>query len=169
MKKFVVTLAIISFIGTSMTAVYAQSDSQIDKAHQGGYHHKHHKCMGMEKKLNLTKEQSAQAKALREQSRAKIKPLFAQLKTEKQKLRDLKKSNASQKDIQAQIEKIKQTRGQIKNIHKQNMAAFEQILTADQKVKFEKMKKEGRERMKNRMKNGQDHWKKFHSEDSSSQ
>lgn len=67
------------------------------------------------KKLNLTAEQKAQAKQIREDGRAKIKPL---------------------------MEQMRETRRQVDAIRQENMQAFEKILTAEQKAQFEQIKAE---------------------------
>lgn len=78
---------------------------------------KHHENMEnkLADELKLTKEQRSKAKELRQNSRKKIKPLMDQMK-----------------DIREKIDTIR----------KDNMAAFEKLLTPEQKAQFEKIKAE---------------------------
>lgn len=100
--------------------------------------------------LNLTPEQAQKAKEMRERSKSKIMPIVESLKTERQKLRQLKESNASQEEIKAQKDKVIALRKQAQQIREQNMKEFETILTPDQKVKFAKFKEERKVMMKNK-------------------
>lgn len=69
----------------------------------------------LSKELNLTDEQKAQAKKIREEGKEKIKPL---------------------------MKEMKELREKIDEARKENMKEFENILTAEQKAQFEKIKAE---------------------------
>lgn len=143
MKKLFVMLAIASFAVANFSAAsFAQDDNA--KAD----HHKDHnkECFKKRhekfvKKLNLTQEQQDQIKSTREQSRAEMKPLFEQLRSEWHNYKKLSQSNATPEALKQQKEKIHQLRDQIREIHKKNFEKFESILTPEQKAKFEQMKK----------------------------
>lgn len=65
--------------------------------------------------LGLSDEQKAQAEKLRTDSREKMKPLF---------------------------EQMKELRAKMDELRKENMAAFEELLTPEQKNRFDQMKKD---------------------------
>ncbi len=103
-----------------------------------------------EKRLNLTDEQKALAKAQREASREKIKPIIDEIKAKKAEIEAVQKTKLMQRDIDARVEElqgeIKELRKQAHEIRKENMKAFEATLTDDQKKELKKMKEEGRKR-----------------------
>lgn len=78
---------------------------------------KHHEKMEnkLADDLKLTDEQRAQAKEMRQEARKKIKPLMKEMKGIRQKM---------------------------DKIRKENMEAFEKILTPEQKAQFDKIKAE---------------------------
>jgi len=95
-----------------------------------------------EQRLNLTEDQKTKIKAIREQSREKIKPLFESMKVERAKLHQLKESGASQKEIDAQKTKLKMIREKIKEEQKANFEKVQSILTPDQQKEFNKIHEE---------------------------
>lgn len=107
--------------------------------------------------LNLTPEQHQKAKAMRECSKCKIMPLIEQMKAEKAKFEQLKEQKASQKDIAAQKAKLKELHKQMQQIREANMNQFETILTAEQKVKFEKFREERKAERKNKFEGKREH------------
>jgi len=96
----------------------------------------------IQKRLKLTEEQKAQMKTLHESAKVQIKPLFDQLRSEHEKMMQLRKSNASTDAIQAQREKIKALRDQIKSIRMSQKSKIDAILTPTQKEEFKKMHEE---------------------------
>ncbi len=107
---------------------------------------KHH----FENRLNLTDEQKAQAKALREKSHENIKPIFEQikeLKLERDAVLRSKMSGQMQQEKITEIDaKIKDLKKQAHELKMKNMKEFEKILTKKQKKELKKMKKEGRKK-----------------------
>lgn len=103
-----------------------------------------------EKRLGLTEEQKEFAKAQREASIEKIKPIIEQIKNKKAEIEMIKLSKMAQQAIDervAQLEsEIKTLRKQAHEIRKENMKAFESILTDAQKKELHKMKAEGRKK-----------------------
>ena len=88
---------------------------------------KHHEKMAkkLAEDLNLTEEQQAKAKEMRQNAREKIKPL---------------------------IDERKAIREKMDSIRKENMKAFEELLTPEQKATFEKIKAERKARHDKMMK-----------------
>lgn len=104
-----------------------------------------------EKRLNLTDEQKAIAKAQREKSIEKIKPIIEQINNKKSEIEMTKMSRMAQQSIDekvAQLEnEIRTLRKQAHEIRKENMKAFEASLSEQQKKELQKMKEEGRKRI----------------------
>lgn len=106
-----------------------------------------------DKRLNLTAEQKEKMKAIHEESRIKIKPLFERLKTEKTKLNQLKASNAPAADIKNQKEKLHSIKAQLKEIRKADFEKIQSILTPEQQKEFNKMHEENKKNRMEHMKN----------------
>lgn len=102
----------------------------------------HHRMPGgrmmqrLSSRLNLTPDQQNRAKAIFQQSRDEMRAISPQLKQEHQAL-----SSAFKSDNEQQIDQILQKNAQVntqaKAIHAKTMAKFYQILTPDQKAKFD--------------------------------
>ena len=102
-----------------------------------------------EKRLNLTQEQKNIAKAQREKSIEKIKPLIEQINTKKEEMTKL--SSEKDAELYNKLEgEIRALRRQCHEIRKENMKAFEASLTDVQKKEMQKMKEEGRKRFEAR-------------------
>ncbi len=101
-----------------------------------------------EKRLNLTEEQKQIAKAQREASIEKIKPIMEQIKNKKSEIEMTKMSRMAQQAIDERVAElqgeIRELRKQAHEIRRENMKAFEATLTEDQKKELKKMKEEGR-------------------------
>jgi len=111
------------------------------------------KKLEFEKRLNLTEEQKAHIEKNRKKDHEKVKPLFEQLKTKHEKIKEVRSDDSLSKD--KKIKKIKKLKKEIReikskldNYRKQNMENFEKILTEEQKVEFAKIKAEQKEKMK---------------------
>ena len=90
-----------------------------------------------EKRLNLTQEQKDIAKAQREKSIEKIKPLIEQINTKKEEMTKL--SPEKDAELYNKLEgEIRALRRQCHEIRKENMKAFEASLTDVQKKKCKK-------------------------------
>lgn len=103
-----------------------------------------------EKKLGLTEDQKVQARVLREQAHAKMKPIMDQIRDKKQEAKMVKLSRMA---VQAQEEKLNEIDSEIKKLEKElhairksNMKQFESLLTFKQRRILKQMKKEGRQR-----------------------
>ena len=108
-----------------------------------------------EKRLNLTDKQKEKAEALHKAGFEKMKPIMEKTK-EKQKalkaLKDAKDEQSVQKAEQIKKE-IKALREEARELQKQNMKDFENILTKKQKKELDKMKEEGRKNFEKNIKN----------------
>ena len=127
MNKFILSALLTSTIMFSGTLKAAENDMtvpppahehvEMGKAFKGfdkDFHEKMAKKMATD--LNMTEEQQAQAKKIREDGRIKIKPLMDQMK-----------------DLREKIDTERRA----------NMEEFEKILTPEQKKKFDEMKEKG--------------------------
>lgn len=93
-------------------------------------------------RLNLTPEQKEKMKDFHQESKAKIEPIFAQIKVEKAKMKQLKESGASENEINIQMKKIHKLREDMKAIRKANFEQIQTILTPEQQKEFNKMHEE---------------------------
>jgi protein CpxP len=102
-----------------------------------------------EQKLNLTDAQKTQSKAIFQQARASSKPIFEQLKQNRQALNAAVKS-----DNTAQIQQLTATqgklRGELLNIHADARAQFYNLLTPAQKTQLDQMQQARHARMAQR-------------------
>lgn len=108
-----------------------------------------------EKRLKLTEEQKVQAKQIRMKGHEEMKPVMEKIKALKDEEDAVRRSRIAP---QMQEEKIKEIRGQMRELHKQarelrmkNMKEFESILTKKQLKELNKMKEEGRKRFEKRI------------------
>lgn len=110
-----------------------------------------------ETRLKLTDEQKQQAKEIRMKGHEEIKPIFEEMKTKKDELKELKaKQNPSlveQAKIRQLENEVKALKDRAKSIREANNNEFEKILTKKQQKELKKMKKEGEERFKEMKKN----------------
>ena len=103
--------------------------------------------------LNLTDEQRAKADKMREESRAKMKPVFTEMKSLNEqinKIYDNEKLSQEQKEKQVKplMEKISKLHTQADELRKADMQKFEALLTDEQKVKLEEFRKNHKPPMK---------------------
>jgi Spy/CpxP family protein refolding chaperone len=103
-----------------------------------------------EKKLKLTDEQKAQAKAIHEKGFEKIKPTMEKMKLKHEEIEAVKRSNLSPEvqaeKITALKKEIRELRHQARTVQMENMKEFEAILTDKQKKELKKIKEEGRKK-----------------------
>lgn len=151
MKRTLLALSIIAALGLNSLGAKAEPSKNFDSDFKNC---KTEFCKKVKaesdrisKELNLTETQKTQAKHLRESARSTIQPLFQQMRTERQKLRELRQSNASADTISIQKEKLKALHLQLQTLRKDHMQKFEAILTPDQKAKFEKVIAEKKAKM----------------------
>ncbi len=110
--------------------------------------HKNNKAAEFEKRLKLTDEQKAKAKAMRQKSHEDMQPLMEKIKQLKQEREMVKFSKIIAIEQEKRIAEIdtqlKELKKQTHELRIKNMKDFEAILTDKQKKELEKMKKEGR-------------------------
>lgn len=109
---------------------------------------KNKKAEEFEKRLNLTEEQKAKAKAIRQKGHDEMQPLMEkrnQLKQQKEMVKLSKITVEEQEKRIAEIDaQLKELKKQAHELRAKNMKEFETILTDKQKKELDKMKKEGR-------------------------
>ena len=117
MKKLCLTLLCATALTYGANMVSAQEDNTMPPPppHHAQQMEKHHEKMHnkLAAELNLTDEQKAKAKEMRQSAREKMKPI---------------------------LDEMKKLRTQLDTIRKDNMKEFEDILTPEQKATFEKIK-----------------------------
>ena len=102
----------------------------------------HHRAPGgqmmqrLSTRLSLTADQQAQAKAIFQQSREQMKALQPKLKEERQAISAAVKSGNEQQ-IDQLVQQNAPLNAQARAIHTKAMAKFYQILTPEQKAKFD--------------------------------
>ncbi len=89
--------------------------------------------------LELTDAQQEQAKVIFDAAKAQSEPLQEQLKTNRDAISAAIKANKSDQEIQQLANTQGALAGQLAGIHAKSMAKFYQLLTPDQKTKFDTM------------------------------
>ncbi len=160
-KKFlIITLLSLFVAGLGTNICQAEPDYSRPMPEEHGFdrpHHPHGDKMKshrppsheeFEKRLNLTEEQKALAKAQREASREKIKPIIEEINNKKSEIEKTKMSRMAQQAIDERVAElqaeIRTLRKKAHEIRKENMKAFEASLSEEQQKELKKMKEEGR-------------------------
>ena len=129
MKKLCLTLLCATALAYGANMALAQQDNTMPPPpphHAQQMEHHHEKMHNrLAEKLNLTDEQKAKAKEMRQAARKKMKPLLDEMKALREKM---------------------------DTIRKDNMKEFEDILTPEQKTTFEKIKAEHKAKFEKMMK-----------------
>jgi len=127
----------------------------------GGEFHKikkHPDFKKFEETLNLTEEQKAKAKEIRENTREQMKPILDKIaeKYREQKAIMDKKLTAEerQKELAPIRKEIRELRGEMHKIRKQGKEDFEAILTSKQVKQLNKMKENARKEFKKKFPHG---------------
>lgn len=151
MKK-ILTIVAATAVFASMTNT-AISYPNFQHKHQHNFQQKAQKIKakhdGICKELNLSKEQQQKMNEFRAQKRAELKPIFEKMKQEKQKLHELKQSNAAKNSINSQREKIQKLRAQKDEIKAKYHEKIKSILNTEQQKKYDKLMNERQNKMKN--------------------
>jgi len=100
------------------------------------------------KRLNLSPEQKEKMKAIHESSRQKMYPLMQSFKAERDKLQQLKDSNATKQNIEVQRDKVKELFKEIKTLRTANFEQIQTILNPEQQKEFNKFHEERKKMMK---------------------
>lgn len=113
-----------------------------------------------DKKLNLTDAQKAAVEKNRMEDRAKMKPIYEEMKAKRLKMQEVCNSALSQDEKNKQINELKAQIHDLKvkshAFREENMKKFEEILTPVQKKEFDKMKKEHKRKMDKKFKHHKD-------------
>ncbi|HZS46662.1 MAG TPA: Spy/CpxP family protein refolding chaperone [Blastocatellia bacterium] len=111
---------------------------------------KGHRGMGMAfRQLNLTDQQKAQIKDIFQNQRASNKPLFDQLKTERQALRAASTSaNFNEDAVRTAAQNLAKTRADLMVARVETMRKAYAVLTPDQQAKLKELRAERVERFK---------------------
>lgn len=138
---------------TAQSQSVQRSSSQFDKQGPRNMRAK----VDFDKRLNLTPEQKAKAKAIREKGHEEMKPVMDRIYEKKQQLNAVR--NNSKLSLQAKVDQTDLLRKQIgalkryaHELQMRNMQEFESILTSKQLKTLNKMKQEGRKKFDNEFK-----------------
>ncbi len=91
--------------------------------------------------LKLSDEQEQQSKQIRVDGMKKMKPLYDVLYQENRKLNKLKLNNGTFSEIDAQKKIVNELHKNIDEIQNQNMTQYIELLTPEQKQKFDEFQK----------------------------
>ena len=153
MKK--ITVAILSIILVAMGAlfIFAQT-SERGEGKRGfgkrGFGKGGARAM-MFRGLNLTEEQKAQIKQIRQAGKEKIKPIREQMKANRQKLAELSAGNFDQAQVQAIATQQGSLTAQLIVERESVKSQIFQILTPEQKAKAAEMQAKRKQRMQERI------------------
>lgn len=101
--------------------------------------------------LNLTADQKAQAKAIAEQARRDAAPLRAELKQNRQAMRDAVSTGKGESEINQLAARQGAIQGQLAAVRAKARAQFNAQLTPEQKAKAVELRQQMRSRMQQRM------------------
>lgn len=155
MKKFVVAILAVAvvWIGAFVAIAQTTHEETGKRWNKEGKHRfgkKHRKVGMMFRRLDLTEDQKAQVKAMREASQPTIQPLMEAMKQNRQKFMEARKAGADEATLAAIRAEIAPIREQIKAHREASMNQMMSILTEEQKAKLAAMKEKRQERMKER-------------------
>jgi protein CpxP len=153
MKK--ITVAILSIVLVAMGALFIFAQTTEKPEGKRGFGKKGHKRGGhamMFRGLDLTEEQKAQMKQIRQTSKEKIKPIREQMKANRQKLAEL---SAGGNFDRAQVQTIAAQQGSLSAqmiVERESIKSqIFQILTPEQKAKAAEIQAQRKQRMQERM------------------
>jgi len=148
--KKIVGAAVLSFMG--LAAVGMAGEGRGFGGGREGWHGggRHGFGMGM-RELNLTDDQKAQLKQIHEQQREAMKPLVEQHKALRDQIEQSLSSGKPDATRVGQLEiQLYNLRSQFRAQREKMQAAFENVLTPEQKAQFEKLKAERKQRFEER-------------------
>ena len=119
----------------------------------------HHPKINLDEKLKLSDTQKEKAKALRLETREKMRPIMNAIRT-KEEQKEIIKHNRNM-TAEAQCEQVEKLNNQIEELRKQahdlrvkNEKDFEALLTPSQKTELKKIKEQARKDRSKKMKKG---------------
>jgi Spy/CpxP family protein refolding chaperone len=104
--------------------------------------------MGVMDKLNLTTDQQQKIRDIRSKYQGQISQQMTQLKTEKQKLRELMTGDASDDEIRSQHDQMFKTRQKLEDLNFESMLEMRAVLTTEQRVQFAQMMDQRRQKFR---------------------
>ena len=144
MKKILLvsTLGLITLIGLAAMAKHGHSQSGF--LHHG---HDHQKLqvsheIDFSKELNLSEEQIAQAKKMKENFIKELSPLINQIKPEREKLVEIHKKEINGKEFEKQKKLVNNLSAKVHKLHANQSDEFKKILNKEQKIAYKKLKEE---------------------------
>ena len=105
--------------------------------------------MGVMDKLNLTTDQQQKIRDIRSKYQGEISQQMTQLKTEKQKLRELMTGDASDDEIRSQHDQMFKTRQKLEDLHFESMLEMRAVLTTEQRVQFAQIMDQRHQKFRN--------------------
>ena len=97
--------------------------------------------------LNLTDSQKEQARTIFQRAHESAQPIRQELKDNREKLSTAAKATNSEADIQKLAEEQGRLLGKLIAIHTEASAKFYRMLTPEQRVKYDQMREQFREKM----------------------
>lgn len=134
---------------TNNTSSYSQS-SEDNKNTAVNYKYMRKNQGRIDQCLKLSDEQEEQSKQIRAESMKKVKPLYDELYLQNRKLNKLKLNNAGFAEIDAQKQIVNDLHKKINEIQDKNMSQYTELLTPEQKQKFDEFQKKRMMQMKSR-------------------
>jgi protein CpxP len=152
MKKITIAIIALAVLGIGVIFAFAQKTDGDHKGRgfgRGG----HHRGGGfMFRGLDLTEEQKAQVKQIRDASKTKIQPIREALKANRQKMNELTANGAFDEGQVAALANEQATLGAQMTVERLRVKSqMFALLTDEQKAKAAQMKEQMKERFKNRM------------------
>ena len=155
MKKILILAGILAI--TSATCVFAEDLAQPqppqNRPHQEGMMRKGPSKADVEKfekRLKLTDEQKAKAKAIHQKGFEEIKPIMDKIKLKREEIAAIMRTKLTEEEqaerVAAVKKEIRALKKEAREIRMKNMKEFESILTAKQLKELKKMKEEGRKK-----------------------
>ena len=109
---------------------------------------------GFARDLNLTEAQRTQIRAIHEKYRPRVKAVHEQFKTQSDAARALRQKGDTA-GARAAMQRLRtDMQARIQPIHQQQQAEIRNLLTAEQRTKFDAAQQRMKERMQNRQKDG---------------
>jgi protein CpxP len=145
--------------GTQGPGVKAPGERRIEGQRRGGFRGPERSgrrgfARGFARDLNLTDAQRAQIRAVHDKYRPRIQAVRQQLKSQSDAARALRQKGDTA-GARAAFQRLRtDMQARIQPIHQQEQAEIRNVLTTEQRAKFDAAQQRMKERMENRSKNG---------------
>ncbi len=153
MKKITIAIIALAVLGIGVIFAFAQKTDGDHKGGRGFGRGGHHRGGGfMFRGLDLTEEQKAQVKQIRDASKTKIQPIREALKANRQKMNELTANGAFDEGQVAALANEQATLGAQMTVERLRVRSqMFAILSDEQKAKAAQIKEQMKERFKNRV------------------